>query len=120
MVDEPFLAIYKGSLFSAESAGLEQHINDDTIQDVDLSKEIQLEAIAEEVQKSWRLKEVRAEAIMQKAVARSERPWLVLLSSLFLATVVLLALVLYQLSNNQIPGSWVTFIASNFLIQTLN
>lgn len=87
-----------------DASHVDDTVDDDTIKDVDLSKEIQLEAIAEEVQKSWRLKEVRAEAIMQKAVARSERPWLVLLSSLFLTTVVLLSLVLYQLSINQLPG----------------
>lgn len=72
-------------------------MDDDTIKDVDLSNDLELEAIAEEVQNSWRLKEVRAEALMQKAVARSERPWLIIVASLFSSTVVLLALVLWRL-----------------------
>ena len=75
----------------------EESLDDDTIKDVKLGDEIELEAIAEEVQNSWRLKEVRAEALMQKAVARSERPWLILVASLFCSTVVLLALVLWRL-----------------------
>lgn len=72
-------------------------MDDDTIREVELNNNIQLEAIAEEVAFSWRLKEVRTEALMQKAVARSERPWLILLSSLFSSTVVLLGLVLWRL-----------------------
>ena len=80
-----------------ERAGVDS-IDEDTIKDV-VVDDLQLEAIAEEVQNSWRLKEIRTEAIMQKAVARSERPWLILLSSLFSSTVVLLALVLYRLWN---------------------
>lgn len=72
-------------------------LTDDTIKDVVVSDNVRLEAIAEEVQNSWRLKEIRAEQLMQKAVARSERPWLILLSGLFTASVVLLLLVLYRL-----------------------
>ena len=75
----------------------EESLDDDLIKDVKLSDGIELEAIAEEVQNSWRLKEVRAEALLQKAVARSERPWLILVASLFSSTVVLLALVLWRL-----------------------
>lgn len=80
----------------AEEGQAAAAVDADTIRKVAVD-EVQLEAIAEEVQLSWRLKEIRAEQLMQKAVARSERPWLIFLSSMFTATVVLLMLVLYRL-----------------------
>ena len=64
---------------------------------VTVPEEVHLEAIAEEVQASWRLKEIQVEKLMQKAVARSERPWLILLTTLSAVSAGLLALVIWRL-----------------------
>jgi hypothetical protein len=45
------------------------------------------------------LQEVHVEKLLQKEMAKSERPWLVLLSSLSAATVVLLVLVFWRLEH---------------------
>ena len=121
-------------------------LDEKALREVTVANDEQLEAIAEEVQASWRLKEIRVEALLQKAVqARphsaacavknalsepllryghlricvnidsycvyhgvqaSERPWLILLSTLFTATVVLLTLVLWRLYILQFGGSF--------------
>ena len=94
----PGWIIREASVDCAAGEGSEnQSVSEDTIKDVFVDDNVRLDAIAEEVQNSWRLKEIRAEQLMQKAVARSERPWLILLSGLFTASVVLLVLVLYRL-----------------------
>ena len=66
---------------------------DDVIVPIDLT----LEAIAEEVKDAWRLKEVRAEDLMRRAVERSEKPWLILLTALSATSAVLLAAVMWKL-----------------------
>ncbi len=90
--------------------------------------DLPLEAIAEEVKHSWRLKvwcrppscmkqarscfllhlsqshhcpdvvqEVQVEQLLERAVAKSERPWLILLSALTAGSILLLVLVFYKL-----------------------
>jgi len=49
--------------------------------------------------RSRRLKEVHVERLMQQAVARSERPWLILLSALSALSAALLAFVLLKLTS---------------------
>jgi hypothetical protein len=66
---------------------------DDVIVPIDLP----LEAIVEEVKDAWRLKEVRAEDLMRRAVERSEKPWLILLTGLSATSAILLAAVLWKL-----------------------
>lgn len=66
---------------------------------VDLPPDLDIEALAEEVQNSWRLKEVHVENLLQRALARRERPWLVLLSILSAASVVMLLVVFYRLEH---------------------
>ena len=66
---------------------------DDVIVPIDLP----LEAIAEEVKDAWRLKEVRAEDLMRRAVERSEKPWLILLTALSATSALLLAAVMWKL-----------------------
>jgi len=57
-----------------------------------LPKDLPLEDIAKEMQDSWQLKEDQVERLLESAVAKSERPWLILLSGL--ATVIV-ALLIY-------------------------
>ena len=51
------------------------------------------------MQATWRLKEEDAERLVRAAVARSERPWLILLTLLSGASAVLLAVVLWQVQR---------------------
>lgn len=55
-------------------------------------KDLPLEDIAKEMQDSWRLKENEVERLLESAVAKSERPWLILLSALATLIVALLVL----------------------------
>ncbi|EIE26036.1 hypothetical protein COCSUDRAFT_61028 [Coccomyxa subellipsoidea C-169] len=64
--------------------------------------DLPIEMIAEEVKESWRLKEVHVEKLMQKAVEQSERPWLMLLTSLSALSALLLALVFWKLYQMQL------------------
>lgn len=57
-----------------------------------LPKDLPLEDIAKEMQDSWRLKENEVERLLESAIAKSERPWLVLLSALATLIVILLVL----------------------------
>lgn len=50
-------------------------------------------------QATWRLKEEDAERLVRAAVARSERPWLILLTLLSGVSAVLLAIVLSQVQH---------------------
>ena len=70
---------------------------DDT--DINVPAELPLEAIAEEVKNSWKLKEVHAEALVRKAVERSEKPWLILLTVFSASSAVLFLLVLWRLHD---------------------
>ncbi|KAL3130570.1 hypothetical protein ABBQ38_008376 [Trebouxia sp. C0009 RCD-2024] len=72
---------------------------DDVLDDVVVPPDLPLEAIAEEVQNSWHLKELQVEELMEKAVAQSERPWLVLLTTLSCLSAVLLTLILLRLQQ---------------------
>ncbi len=78
---------------------------DGPVGDIIISPDLPLEEIAAEVQKSWKMRDVHVETMLQKAVAsqqrRSERPWLVLTSVMATASAVLLSIVLYRLYNGQ-------------------
>ncbi|DBA90515.1 TPA: hypothetical protein ACH3X1_003774 [Trebouxia sp. C0004] len=82
---------------STGSMGSEDDVLDDG--DVVVPADLPLEAIAEEVQNSWHLKEVQVEQLMEKAVAQSERPWLVLLTTLSSISAILLTLILLRLQQ---------------------
>ncbi|KAK9809249.1 hypothetical protein WJX72_012084 [[Myrmecia] bisecta] len=71
----------------------------ETVEPFMVPPDLPLEAIAEEVQQSWKLKEVHVEKLMQKAVEKSERPWLILLTFLSAASALLLILVFYRLNH---------------------
>ena len=51
------------------------------------------------MQATWRLKEEDAERLVRAAVARSERPWLILLTVLSGISASLLAIVLWQVQR---------------------
>jgi len=78
---------------------------DGPVGDIIISPDLPLEEIAAEVQKSWKMRDVHVETMLQKAVAsqqrRSERPWLVMTSVMATASAVLLSIVLYRLYNGQ-------------------
>jgi hypothetical protein len=78
---------------------------DGPVGDIIISPDLPLEEIAAEVQKSWKMRDVHVETMLQKAVAsqqrRSERPWLVMTSIMATASAVLLSIVLYRLYNGQ-------------------
>ncbi|KAL0042532.1 hypothetical protein WJX79_002601 [Trebouxia sp. C0005] len=82
---------------STGSMGSEDDVLDDG--DVVVPADLPLEAIAEEVQNSWHLKEVQVEQLMEKAVAQSERPWLILLTTLSSISAILLTLILLRLQQ---------------------
>ena len=73
--------------------------DEDAVPELVMPPDLPIEAIAEEVKESWRLKEVHVERLMQQAVARSERPWLILLSALSALSAALLAFVLLKLTS---------------------
>ena len=54
-------------------------------------------------QATWRLKEEDAERLVRAAVARSERPWLILLTALAGVSAALLGFILWQVQHA--PGS---------------
>ena len=76
-----------------------KHNNPDVVDadDIIVPIDLPLEAIAEEVKDAWRLKEVRAEDLMRRAVERSEKPWLIFLTGLSATSAVLLAAVMWKL-----------------------
>ncbi len=78
---------------------------DGPVGDIIISPDLPLEEIAAEVQKSWKMRDVHVETMLQKAVEkqqkRSERPWLVMTSVMATASAVLLSIVLYRLYYGQ-------------------
>ena len=73
--------------------------DEDAMDELVMPPDLPIEAIAEEVKESWRLKEVHVERLLQQAVARSERPWLILLTTLSALSAALLAFVLLKLTS---------------------
>jgi hypothetical protein len=71
--------------------------------DIIMSPDLPLEEIAAEVQKSWKLRDLHQRELVTRALEgsqrQSERPWLVLLSVMATSSAVLLAIVLYRLTN---------------------
>ena len=77
---------------------------DDPLSDIIVPADLPLDAIAEEVRGAWKLKEVRAEALVRRAVERSEKPWLILLSVLTASSAVLFLAVLWKLTAGDSGG----------------
>ena len=77
---------------------------DDPLPDIIVPADLPLDAIAEEVRGAWKLKEVRAEALVRRAVERSEKPWLILLSVLTASSAVLFLAVLWKLTAGDSGG----------------
>ena len=71
----------------------------DPVESVVVPADLPLEAIAEEVKNSWKLKEVHAETMLQRAMAKSEKPWLIALTLLSAASALLLAAVFWKLHD---------------------
>jgi hypothetical protein len=69
------------------------------LENVVVPPDLPLDAIAEEVQDAWRLKEVHVESLLKKAVEKSERPWLMFLGTMTIVCVVMLALVFWRLES---------------------
>lgn len=71
--------------------------------DIIISPDIPIEAIAAEVQKSWKLRDRHVQVLVQKALEsrqrESERPWLVVIAVMATASAILLSIVLYRLST---------------------
>lgn len=72
--------------------------------DIVVPADLPLEAIAEEVKNSWRLKEVHAEKLVRRAVERSEKPWLILLTVFSASSALLLLAVLWKMHAGDFGG----------------
>ncbi|KAK9807914.1 hypothetical protein WJX73_000677 [Symbiochloris irregularis] len=73
------------------------------VDEVIVPRDLPLDAIAAEVQATWRLKEEDAERLVRAAVARSERPWLILLTVLAGVSAALLGVIFWQVQR--VPGT---------------
>ena len=73
-------------------------------EDIVVPADLPLEAIAEEVKNSWRLKEVHAEKLVRRAVERSEKPWLILLTAFSASSALLLLAVLWKMHTGDFGG----------------